>query len=50
MIRILIADDHAILRRGLKEILMRELDSVTWGEAENGEQVLDQIQTATGIC
>jgi len=44
MIRILIADDHAILRRGLKEILMRELDSVTWGEAENGEQVLDQIQ------
>ena len=45
MIRILIADDHAILRRGLKEILMRELDSVTWGEAENGEQVLDQIQS-----
>ncbi len=45
MIRILIADDHAILRRGLKEILMRELDGVTWGEAENGEQVLDQIQS-----
>ncbi len=44
-IRILIADDHAILRRGLKEILMRELDSVTWGEAENGEQVLDQVQS-----
>ena len=31
MIRILIADDHAILRRGVKEILMRELDAVTWG-------------------
>src|SRR6266542_2268819 len=45
VIRILIADDHAILRRGLKEILMRELDGVTWGEAENGEQVLDQIQS-----
>ena len=44
MIRILIADDHAILRRGLKEILVRDLDSVTWGEAENGGQVLDQIQ------
>jgi two-component system invasion response regulator UvrY len=45
MIRILIADDHAILRRGLKEILMRELDAVTWGEAENGEQVIEQIQS-----
>lgn len=44
VIRVLIADDHAILRRGLKEILMRELDSVTWGEAENGQQVLDQVQ------
>jgi DNA-binding NarL/FixJ family response regulator len=45
VIRILIADDHAILRRGLKEILMRELDAVTWGEAENGQQVLDQVQS-----
>jgi two-component system invasion response regulator UvrY len=45
VIRVLIADDHAILRRGLKEILMRELDSVTWGEAENGQQVLDQVQS-----
>jgi two-component system, NarL family, invasion response regulator UvrY len=43
VIRILIADDHAILRRGLKEILMRELDSVTWGEAENGHQVLERV-------
>ena len=44
MIRILIADDHAILRRGLKEILVGELDSAIWGEAENGQQVLDQVQ------
>ena len=44
MINVLIADDHAILRRGLKEILLRELDGVTCGEAENGQQVLDQIQ------
>ena len=46
MTRLLIADDHAILRRGLKEILMRELDGVTCGEAENGQQVLDQVQRA----
>lgn len=41
----MIADDHAILRRGLKEILMGELDGVMCGEAENGQQALDQIQS-----
>jgi two-component system invasion response regulator UvrY len=45
VIRILIADDHAILRRGLREILVRELDGAIWGEAENGQQVLDQVQS-----
>jgi len=42
--RILIADDHAILRRGLKEILVRELPGVMCGEAENAQQILSQIQ------
>ena len=45
MIRVLIADDHAILRRGLKEILLRELDGVICGEAENAEQILEQVQS-----
>jgi DNA-binding NarL/FixJ family response regulator len=44
MTRILIADDHALLRRGLKEILMRELEDAACGEAENAQQVLTQIQ------
>jgi two-component system invasion response regulator UvrY len=44
LIRILIADDHAILRRGLKEILMDELEGAVCGEAENAQQVLAQIQ------
>lgn len=44
MIRILIADDHAILRRGLKEILVRELKEVVCGEAEDAEQVLDRVR------
>jgi DNA-binding NarL/FixJ family response regulator len=44
VIRILIVDDHAILRRGLKEILMSELEGAVCGEAENAEQVLAQIQ------
>ena len=45
MIRVLIADDHAILRRGLREILMRELDGVVCGEAENAQQVLAQVHS-----
>lgn len=44
MIRVLIADDHAILRRGLREILIRELEGVVCGEAENAQQVLAQVQ------
>jgi DNA-binding NarL/FixJ family response regulator len=45
MIRILLADDHGIVRRGLKEILTRELKDVECGEAENAPQVLDLIRT-----
>ena len=45
MIRILIADDHAILRRGLKEILVRELTDAVCGEAEDAQQVVAQIQS-----
>jgi len=44
VIRILIADDHAILRRGLKEILVRELEGAVCGEAEDAQQVLAQIR------
>jgi DNA-binding NarL/FixJ family response regulator len=44
VIRVLIADDHAILRRGLKEILVRELKEVVCGEAEDAQQVLDRVR------
>jgi two-component system invasion response regulator UvrY len=44
MIRVLIADDHAILRRGLEEILVRELEGAVCGEAENAQQVFAQVQ------
>lgn len=46
MIRVLIADDHAILRRGIQEILLRELVSVVCGEAKDATEVLAQIQDA----
>ena len=45
MTRVLIVDDHAILRGGLKEIMMRELQSITCGEAENAQQALAQVQS-----
>jgi len=45
MIRVLIADDHAILRRGLKEILVRDLEGAACGEAENAQQLLAQVRS-----
>jgi two-component system invasion response regulator UvrY len=45
MIRVLLVDDHPILRRGLREILVRELEGVVCGEAENAQEVLDQVQS-----
>lgn len=44
MIRVLLADDHAILRGGLKEILIRHLEGVECGEAGDAEQVLVQVR------
>jgi DNA-binding NarL/FixJ family response regulator len=40
VIRLLVADDHAIVRSGLKQILSAEPDFRVVGEAENGGQVL----------
>ncbi|MBI3752834.1 MAG: response regulator transcription factor [Deltaproteobacteria bacterium] len=44
MIRILIADDHAVVRQGLKKILSEHSDMAVLGEAENGNDVLAQIR------
>ena len=46
MIRVLIADDHAILRRGLQEILVRELEGAVCGEAKDATEILARIQEA----
>jgi two-component system, NarL family, invasion response regulator UvrY len=39
--KVLIADDHAIVRRGLKQILADEYETLAVGEAQNGEEVLN---------
>jgi DNA-binding NarL/FixJ family response regulator len=42
MTKVLIADDHPVVRKGLKAILTNELPGVLCGEAANGQEVLDQ--------
>lgn len=44
MIKILIADDHAIVREGLKQILAETADMLVFGEATNGREVLEQVR------
>ena len=44
MIRILVADDHPVVRTGLKEILSDDADILVAGEASCGQEVLDQAR------
>jgi two-component system invasion response regulator UvrY len=43
--KILIVDDHTVLREGLKQILADGLEKVEFGEAANTGQSLDQLST-----
>jgi len=45
MIRILVADDHAIVREGLKQILAEVKDMVVRDEAASGQEALAKIRT-----
>lgn len=40
-IRVIIADDHALLREGIRKILSLESDITVVGEAEDGDQVIE---------
>jgi two-component system, NarL family, invasion response regulator UvrY len=44
MIRVLIADDFPIVRRGLIEILIREFKHAVYGEAQNAQEALAKVQ------
>jgi len=41
--KILIADDHAVVRQGLKQILAAEFKKAVFGEASNGQQAIDLV-------
>ena len=44
MIRVLVADDHAIVREGIKQILADQPDLQLVSEAENGQDVLRAVR------
>lgn len=44
MIDVLIADDHAIFRSGMRRLLSDEPDMRVSGEAANGQEVIDLLQ------
>jgi two-component system invasion response regulator UvrY len=43
MIKILIADDHPIVREGLRLVIEKSTDMKVEGEALNGQEVLDRV-------
>src|SRR4051812_18113048 len=45
MLRILIADDHAIVRKGLKQILFEEFPFAEIGETDNAEELINMALT-----
>jgi two-component system invasion response regulator UvrY len=47
MIKILITDDHTVVREGLKRILKEEFPEATFGEAADGNQALEQTRNET---
>jgi two-component system, NarL family, invasion response regulator UvrY len=43
MIRVLVADDHPIVREGLKQVIAKDVDMTVVGEALNGQELLDKV-------
>ncbi len=44
MIRVVLADDHSVVRRGIRDFMTETGDIVVVAEAENGLQALDYIR------
>src|SRR5574341_941758 len=47
MIRVLIVDDHAILRDGIRSLLESQEDIIVTGEAENGVEAIELIKSGS---
>jgi DNA-binding NarL/FixJ family response regulator len=46
MIRVVIADDHTIVREGLKQLLLAASDLEVAGEARDGHEVLERVRNS----
>lgn len=46
MLRILIADDHTVVRKGLKQILLEEFPSSVIEEVSDAEQLIQRVMSA----
>ena len=46
MLRILIADDHTVVRRGLRQILLDEFPNVEIAEVADAEELIKKVMTA----
>jgi len=44
MIRILLVDDHAVVRRGVRDILTEALGKVAFGEASKPSEAIEKLQ------
>ena len=45
--RIFLADDHDVLRFGLRTLLAKDSDFIIVGEADNGQDLLDSLEKAS---
>ena len=43
-VRLLLADDHAMMREGLKSLISKEPDFMVVGEADNGKETVELVQ------
>ena len=50
IIRVLIVDDHTIVRKGIKALLAETSDIKVIGEAENGLEAIQAIQKVGTGC
>jgi CheY-like chemotaxis protein len=44
MMRFIVADDHSIVRMGLKLMLEGDYPNVTIDEAENGNEIIEKVK------
>ena len=44
MTRVLLVDDHAVVRRGVRDILTEALGKVSFGEAAKPSEALEKLQ------